>query len=285
MLDFPLVDTHLHVWDPQNLDYPWLADVPVLNKPYLLADYNAATAPLDVGQMVFVQCEADFAQFQAEADWVTGLAQHDARLQGIVAWAPLEQGDAARADLERLASNPLVKGIRRIIQFEPDITFCLQPDFVRGVQALADYHLSFDICIAHMQMANTIQMVRQCPDVMFILDHIGKPDIKNQVFEPWKTELRALAALPNVWCKMSGLVTEADHQHWTRDDLKPYIDHVLECFGVERVMFGGDWPVAVQATDYPRWVKTLLWAVDGFSEDEQRRLFRENAITFYRLPA
>jgi len=98
-------------------------------------------------------------------------------------------------------------------------------------------------------MANTIRMVRQCPNVQFILDHIGKPDIKHQLFEPWKQDLKTLASLPNVWCKMSGLVTEADHQRWQREDLKPYIDHVLECFGFERVMYGGDWPVAFQATE------------------------------------
>ena len=133
-------------------------------------------------------------------------------------------------------------------------------------------------------MANTIKLVEQCPDVLFILDHIGKPDIKNQIFDPWRDELKRLSEFPNVWCKMSGLVTEADHQHWTREDLKPYIDHVLDCFGFSRVLYGGDWPVAYQATTYPRWVETLEWAVRGCSEDELRKLFYDNAIEFYRLP-
>lgn len=285
MIQFPIVDTHLHLWDTHYLNYPWLAGNSLLNKPYLLEDYNRATGPVQVEKMVFLQCEVDPAQFMQEAEWVTVLAQtQDARIQGMVPWAPLEKGDAARADLELLAANPLVKGIRRIIQFETDNEFCLRPEFVQGVQALADYSLSFDICIYHPQMANTIKLVKQCPDVPFILDHIGKPDIKHQLFEPWKTDLKRLAEFPNVWCKVSGLVTEADHQRWTRDDLKPYIDHVIDCFGFGRVMYGGDWPVAYQATEYPRWVETLEWAVQGCSEAELRALFYDNAIAFYRLP-
>ena len=283
MIDFPLVDTHVHLWDPQYLRYPWLDGNALLNKPYLLENYRAACGPVQVEKMVFLQCECDFAQFMDEANWVTQLAQVDPRIRGIVPWAPLEKGDAARADLERLAANPLIKGIRRIIQFEPDPAFCLRPDFVRGVQALPDYGLSFDICIAHGQMANTIAMVRQCPDVQFILDHIGKPNIKAQLMEPWKQELKTLAQFPNVWCKMSGLATEADFQRWQKGDLKPYIDHVLECFGFGRVMYGGDWPVASQATEYPRWVETLEWAVSGCSESEARSLFHDNAVAFYRL--
>ena len=283
MLDFPIIDTHLHLWDPGYLRYPWLDDIPMLNKPHLLADYNHATGPIQVEKMVFLQCEVDFAQFMAEAAWVTDLAQADPRIAGMVPWAPLEKGDGARSDLEKLAANPLVKGIRRIIQFEDDIEFCLRPDFVRGVQALPDYNLSFDICINHQQLANTIKLVAQCPDVQFILDHIGKPDIKHQVLDPWRAEIKTLAGFPNVWCKISGLVTEADHAHWTRDDLKPYLAHVIDAFGFERVIYGGDWPVATQATDYPRWVETLHWAISGASNSETRQLFHDNAIVFYSL--
>lgn len=283
MINFSIVDTHLHLWDPTHLRYPWLDSNTLLNKPYLLDNYHAACGPVQVEQMVFLQCECDFAQFMDEANWVTSLAQGDPRITGIVPWAPLEKGDAARSDLALLATNPLIKGIRRIIQFEPDQEFCLRPDFVKGVQALPDYGLHFEICISHEQLANTIKLVQQCPNVQFILDHIGKPNIKNHLYEPWKQELKILADFPNVWCKMSGLVTEADHQHWTKEDLKPYIDHVLECFGFGRTMYGGDWPVAYQATEYPRWVETLEWAIDGCSETELKHLFHDTAIAFYRL--
>jgi L-fuconolactonase len=283
MLNFPIIDTHLHLWDPAYLRYAWLDDNALLNKPYLLDDFRRACGPVQVEQMVFLQCECDFAQFMDEANWVTQLAQTDPRLTGIVPWAPLEKGEGARESLAQLAANPLVKGIRRIIQFEPDPAFCLRPDFVASVQALPDYGLHFEICIAHHQLANTLKLVAQCPNTQFILDHIGKPDIKQHLMEPWKQELRQLAAFPNVWCKVSGLVTEADHQHWTREDLKPYIDHVLDCFDFGRVMYGGDWPVAFQATEYPRWVETLAWALSGCSDAELRLMFRDNAKTFYRL--
>ena len=283
MIDFPIVDAHLHVWDPKLLSYPWLSDVPLLNKPYLLEDYDEACGPVRVERMIFAQAECDFAQYKQEADWVASLAEHDPRLQGIVAWAPLEKGESVRDELEALAENRLIKGIRRIIQFEADPEFCLQPGFVRGVQALTDFDFSFDICIKHHQLENTIRLVRQCPDVRFILDHIGKPDIKNQLFTPWKTELETLAAMPNVWCKMSGLVSEADQASWTREDLKPYVDHAIGCFGVERMVYGGDWPVASLATEYPRWVRTLEWALSGLSGEELHQLFHDNAIAFYHL--
>lgn len=285
MPNFPIVDTHLHLWDPSYLRYPWLDDNELLNQPYLLKEYNEATAPVQVEKMVFLQCECVPTQFMQEAEWVTSLANIDPRIQGIVPWAPLEDGDAARVHLEVMAKNPLIKGIRRIIQFEADPEFCLRPDFVRGVQALPDYGLSFDICIHEGQIANTIKFVEQCPDVQFILDHIGKPQIRNHLMEPWKTDLQTLASFPNVWCKMSGLVTEADHKQWTPADLRPYIDHVIDSFGFGRVIYGGDWPVAYQATEYPRWVSTLEEALAGATEAQLRAVFHDNAIAFYRLPA
>lgn len=280
---FPLVDTHLHLWDLRRLRYPWLDANALLNRNHLIEDYQRACGPVQVAKMVFLQCECDFAQFQEEADWVTEVARADPRIRGIVPWAPLEQGDRAEAALARLATNPLVKGIRRIIQFEADPGFCLRPDFVRGVQLLEKFGLSFDLCVNHRQLANTLQLVRQCPRVRFVMDHIAKPDIKNRVLDPWRAELRELAQFPNVWCKVSGLVTEADFQRWTPADLQPYLDHVIACFGFDRVMFGGDWPVATQATDYPRWVRTLDAALGGASPDERRRLYVRNAENFYRV--
>ena len=283
MPEFPIVDTHVHIWDPERLRYPWLDDVPFLNKPYLISGYREACAHIEVEKIVFLQAEVDFAQFVDEVDWVTRVAKADPRIEGIVAWAPLEKGDAARADLEKLASYSLVKGIRRIIQFEPDPEFCLQPDFVRGVQLLPEFDMTFDICINHRQMENAIRLVDRCPNVTFILDHIGKPDIKSKLMDPWRDHVKRLSAFPNMWCKISGLVTEADHERWTQEQLKPYVDHVIECFGFEKVMYGGDWPVAYQAAEYPRWVETLDWAISGSTEDDARKLFRENAIAFYRL--
>jgi L-fuconolactonase len=181
-----------------------------------------------------------------------------------------------------LAEDTLVKGIRRLIQGE-DIDFCIQPNFMNGVKTLARYGLSFDICIFHPQLANAIRLVEQCPNVQFILDHIGKPDIKNQLFEPWKQEIKILAEFPNVYCKISGLVTEANHENWTPADLQPYIEHVIDCFGFDRVIYGSDWPVSTLASDYLLWVRTLQEAVSESTPEELKKLFHDNAIKFYRL--
>lgn len=283
MPHFPIVDTHLHIWDLGRLRYPWLAGVPMLNKNHLIDDYRRACGPVSVAKMVFLQCECDPAQFQQEADWVPEVARTDPRIRGIVAWAPLEKGDAAEPALSRLADNPLVKGIRRLIQSEADDAFCARPDFVRGVRLLPRHGFSFDLCIFHRQLANAIKLVRQCPNVSFILDHIAKPDIKAGLLDPWRAELRELAQMKNVACKVSGLVTEADFARWTPADLRPYIDHVVDCFGFDRVIFGGDWPVSTQATDYPRWVATLDDALRGCSPDELHKFYVRNAEAFYRV--
>ncbi len=284
MPQFPVVDTHLHIWDPAKFSYPWHASAPTLSRPFLPADYDEHRATVEVERMVFLECDVAPTDRLAEAKWVTEQAALDPRIQTIVASAPLEKGAAAEGDLEALAELPLVRGIRRLIQDEPDDDFCVQPDFIAGVRLLPKFDLTFDICIKHRHLANTVRLVRECPEVTFILDHIGKPAIVDGLLDPWRSDLRDLAALPNVHCKMSGLVTEADHQNWTREQLKPYIDHVMECFGFDRVMYGGDWPVSTLATTYPEWVATLDWALSGSTEEELRRLYRDNAIRFYRLP-
>jgi L-fuconolactonase len=280
---FPIVDAHQHLWDTKNLRYPWLSDVPLLNKPHLLPDYRTATKGLEVEKMVFVQCECEFSECEKEAEWVTKQAQIDNRIKGMVPWAPLENGDKAREILQRYSENKLIKGIRRIIQFEADPEFCLKAGFIQGVKMLSDYNLSFDICISYIHLANTIQLVKQCPDTLFVLDHIGKPNIKAQLFDPWKKEIKELSTLENVFCKVSGLVTEADFSNWTLEDLRPYFDHIVECFGFDRLIFGGDWPVVTQASSYKHWVDTLDALLSGASETEQYKLYHSNAISFYKL--
>ena len=282
MLDFGVVDTHVHLWDVGNLRYPWLDDIPLLHRNYLPADYRDSHGEVPIEKMVFLQCDAVPEQSVDEVRWVASLIEDEPRLEGIVASAPLENGEAASEVLDQLAELPLVKGVRRLIEGE-SINFCVQPRFVEGVRLLERYRFSFDICISHPQLVNAVELVRQCPNVRFILDHIGKPDIKGQRLDPWKAEIQELALLPNVHCKVSGMVTEADMESWKREDLRPYIDHVIESFGFDRVVFGGDWPVMLQATRYPRWVETLEWAVSRASESERRKLFRDNAIDFYSL--
>lgn len=280
---FPIVDAHLHLWDITRLRYPWLEGIPSLNRTFLLEDFNHACEPIEVDKAVFLQCECDPDQYLEEVHWVASLAQGDSRLQGIISYAPLEKGVAVGDELAALAEQKLVKGIRRIIQFEPDPEFCLRPDFIRGVCLLPDFGWTFDICISHAQMGSAIRFVAQCPDVRFVLDHIGKPDIRNHLQEPWRTELRELSRFPNVHCKVSSLATEADHCRWTEEDLRPFVDHVFDCFGFERTFFGGDWPVSSQAASYSQCVATLEGLIGRVSEEQTRKLFRDNAIAFYGL--
>lgn len=276
------LDSHVHFWQPAQLHYEWLAALPAINRPYEPADLHQAAEGLPLEGIVFVQADCRPADGLREVAWVSELACNEPLIQGIVAFAPLEEGDAAAAYLSQLRHNPLVKGVRRLIQDEP-AAFVTTPHFVRGVQLLADFDLPFDLCIRHHQLETIIALVDQCPQVRFVLDHLGKPDIKVPCLEPWATQLGQLAERPNVSCKLSGLVTEADWQQWTAADLQPYIAHALAVFGPERLMFGSDWPVMTLAADYGRWLATAEAAVSHLSHAETDRLFYANAQAFYGL--
>jgi L-fuconolactonase len=281
--DFGIVDTHVHVWDVEKMRYPWLDDVPFLNRSFTLADYKNACGEVQVDKMVFVQCECDPAQHLDELEWITAQAKTEPRLRGIVPWAPLEKGRAVEEELAAFAQNPLVKGIRRIIQFEPDLEFCLRQDFIDGVNLLPKYGFSFDVCIDYRHNKNTLRFLSRLKDVPCILDHIGKPNIKAKGLEPWRSEIKELARFPNLMCKVSSLATEADHRNWTIEDLRPYVDTIFEAFGFDRTIFAGDWPVSSQAAAYPVCVETLLELIPGAAHDELYKLFRKNAENFYRV--
>lgn len=279
-----IVDSHIHFWDPNHLRYPWLAGAPTINRAHLPEDLRRAAEAVDLQGIVFVEADLHPDDRLAEVAWVSELAQAEPRIQAIVAAAPLEQGrEAVRPHLEALARYPLVRGIRRLIQSEAP-GFCTQPAFVAAVQSLPDYGFSFDICIKHHQAEDAIRLVEQCPHVSFILDHFGKPAVKDNLLDPWRDHLRTLAGFPNVVCKISGLATEADYQNWTQDQLKPYIDHALEVFGPDRVLYGGDWPVSTQAIGYQQWIDTINWAASHLDDDARHKLFVENARRVYRLP-
>jgi L-fuconolactonase len=285
MPDFPIVDAHVHLYDPGVIRYGWMKDKPALDQQHLMAQLDAARGPVELEALVWVEVGADPGQYLQEASFVDGLARADRRIRAMVAAAPLERGAAVTPDLEKLAAHDLTRGIRRLLQDEPDDAFCLRPGFVEGVRLLARHGLSLDICVYHRQLAGAVELVRRCPEVRFVLDHAGKPGIRDGLMEPWRTHIAELAALPNVWCKLSGLITEANHANWTREQLRPYIDHVIERFGFARVMFGSDWPVAEQTHRYDEWVEIVDQALVDASDDERRKLFRDCAIAFYRLDA
>ena len=172
---------------------------------------------------------------------------------------------------------------RRLIEIEVDISFCLQPAFLEGLRLLPARDLCFDICVKHWGLVFAIELARRCPEVRFVLDHIGKPGIRDELVEPWKCQLRELARLPNVVCKLSGVITEADHGHWSKEQIRPYVEHVLDCFGFERVMYGSDWTVSELTHDYPVWVAILDEITTGCSAAELESLWRGTAIRTYRL--
>ncbi len=284
-LPVPIVDAHVHLWDPGQERIPWLAGNALLNRRYDVTTYQEHTASTAIGRMVYVQVDVVPADAFREVDWVIAQAAKDPRLGAIVAWAPLEDGDGVRAHLRNLrALDPRVVGVRRNIQAEPDPAFCLRPGFVEGVHLLGEYGLSCDLCLTHHQLPSAIELARQCPETTFILDHLGKPAIAARQLDPWREHLAALATLPNVACKVSGVVTEANHARWTVDDLAPYVAHALAVFGEDRVLFGGDWPVILLASSYQRWIETLHELTSHLSVDARRHLWADNARRLYRLP-
>jgi L-fuconolactonase len=282
-----MVDAHVHLWDlPQQFPRSWLATHPTLNQSCGLAEYEEQTRRAPITGMVYVETDVAPVDALREAEWAVSLAQRDARLQGVVAAAPLEGGLQVRRRLETLAAlGPLVKGVRRNLQGERDANFCLRADFIAGVELLGAFDFSFDICIRRDQLEMVTTLVRACPNVLFILDHMGKPAIRDgrRGLDPWRDQLAALAASPNVACKLSGLVTEADWNAWRSDDLAPYVAHALAVFGPSRALFGSDWPVVTLASTYQRWVETLSALTGQLSTQERRMLWSENARRWYRL--
>lgn len=278
-----IVDSHVHLWDPGRFAYPWLDGHATLNRPYLLSDYATATTETPIESIVFVQAEAATDMFDQEAAWIMSLAQHYPRIGGIVAWAPLWKGAAVRDDLQKLRRHALLKGVRQIIQFEPDLDFCLKTSFIEGVGLLEEFDLSFDICVDHRHMARVIEFAGQLPQVRLVLDHIGKPDIRGGAMQPWAQQIQELAALPHVHCKISGVATEAHHRGWTRDELSRYLDVAVEAFGFDRLMFGSDWPVSTDAIAYNAWINLLDELLAGVPAREQHKFWHSNAMDFYRL--
>lgn len=269
MTDFSIVDSHVHLWDPRRLRYRWLDELPVLNRPFSAADFRAATKGIRARKFVLIEAGAKAVQGWAEVEWATALAASEPRLKGIVA-----QSTLSPAQLDKLSANPLVKGVR---------INCQNNASAQGLRRLAKHGFSCDLLLVHSQLPKARRLVENHPDVSFVLDHCGKPDILHRAMDPWRRQIEALSAFPNVVCKLSGLATEADHRCWERSHLKPYIAHALACFGFDRVLFGSDWPVATLATDYSRWVETLQWAVVRASRAQLRQLFQTNAERIYHV--
>jgi L-fuconolactonase len=270
------LDAHQHFWSYDAAQYPWIPPGSPLHRSWLPDDLAALQKPLGFDGSIAVQAR----QVVAESDWLLGLADKHANVKGVVGWVDL-RSDRVEADLERLARHPKFVGVRHVVQEEPDDAFMLGKDFQRGISKLAAFGLTYDILIYPKQLEAALRLAENFPAQPFVLDHIAKPFIKAGVSEPWATQLRRLAKLPNVHCKVSGLLTEADHQAWRPEQFRPYLDTVFEAFGPARLMYGSDWPVCLFAGSYEQAYRLVDDHARGLTDQQRAGLFGGNAAAFY----
>jgi L-fuconolactonase len=245
-----------------------------------------AARGVPVERLVFVESNCEPATSGRELAMVEALATTEPRIAAVVAFLDLTSDAGRPAALEALARSPLVRGVRQNIQGQPP-GFCLKPAFVRGIAELGRRGLTFDLCATHDQLSDVTALVARCPETRFVLDHCGKPPIRERRVESWAAAIAQLAEQPNVCCKLSGLLTEADLGHWRSEDLEPYTTHVVGCFGTDRLMFGSDWPVLTLTRDgtsaYAAWFAFTQQLTAGWNVVDRRRFYRDTAARVYSL--
>jgi L-fuconolactonase len=273
------IDAHHHLWQYNAAEYGWLDDdMRALRRDFLPKDLSAELAAGGIDGSVAVQAR----QTLDETRWLLDMADQCDAIRGVVGWAPIA-GEDFPGVMEEFEHRTKLKGLRHVIQGEPDENYILRADFNSGILAMQGSGLVYDILIYERHLPQTIEFVDEYPDQIFVLDHIAKPRIGAGIIEPWAENLRELALRQNVWCKVSGLVTEADWKSWTPETLRPYLDVVVDAFGVGRLMAGSDWPVCLVATQYAQWFEVLRTYFAGFSESERDAIFGGTAMDVYQL--
>jgi L-fuconolactonase len=273
------IDAHHHFWRYSPEEYGWIsADTPVLRRDYLFEDLQVVAAGAGVEGAVSVQAR----QTVGETRWLLELAGQHELIRGVVGWVPLIAPDVERV-LAELSKDPKLRGVRHVLHDEPDDHYMLRDDFTHGVARLKTHRLCYDILIFERHLPQTVQFVDRHPQQVFILDHIAKPRIRDREIATWRRLIQELAKRSNVYCKVSGMVTEADHRSWTAQQLRPYFDAVLEAFTPRRLMFGSDWPVCLLASSYQRWIDTVDHWTCGLGDSERERIFRGTAEEAYAL--
>jgi L-fuconolactonase len=276
-----IIDAHHHFWKYSPAEYGWISpQMSVLRRDFLPGDLLAETKSAGVDGVVSVQAR----QTLEETSWLLDFAEHPASadfIRGVVGWVPLIS-PTVDADLERFAGRTKLRGVRHVLQDEP-AEYMLRDDFNRGIGRLHRLGLRYDILIFERQLSAAIELVDRHPNQVFILDHIAKPRIREAIVLPWRERMLELGRRPNVYCKISGMVTEADHQRWTVEQLEPYMQTALEAFGPRRLMIGSDWPVCLLACDYRRWMAIVGDFAARLSAAERKRLLSETAIEAYGL--
>jgi L-fuconolactonase len=272
-----IVDAHQHFWRYDAEEYDWIGDdLAAIRRDFLPADLEREIIAASVDAVISVQAR----QSLGETEWLLALAEQNAFVAGVVGWVPLTSPSIGET-LGRLAANPRLRGVRHVLQGEADPDYAARPDFNAGIEALRQFGLVYDILIYERQLPMAIALVDRHPRQVFVLDHVAKPRIREGALSPWSERLRELARRPNVFCKLSGMVTEADTRSWTRETLAPYADVVLEAFGPSRVMFGSDWPVCLAACSYPRWLATVRELCGALSPSERDEVLGGTALRAY----
>lgn len=274
------IDAHQHFWHYNPSEHAWMTDaMHGLKRDYLPADLQPLLDRTGVHGTIAVQAR----QHVQETDWLLELADKHDYIKGVVGWVDLQAPDL-HEQLERYRHYPKLVGIRHVVHDEPDEQFMLRPAFLRGLSLLAEFDLTYDLLLFPQHLPVAVDVAKQLPNQRFVLDHMAKPLIKTQTVASWEADIRALASLENVYCKVSGMVTEAAWQHWKLDDFKRYLEVVFDCFGPDRLMFGSDWPVCTLAASYAEVVLIVQEHVRGLPTDIQDRVFGGNAIHFYGVP-
>ena len=273
------IDAHQHFWRYNQREYGWIGPgMEVLRKDHLPADLVPLLALAGIDGTVAAQAR----QAIEETRWLLELADAYSFIKGVIGWVDL-RSPQVREQLVMFASHPRFRGVRHVVQDEPDDRFLLGADFVRGIGSLAEFGLTYDLLLFPRQLPAACELVRKFPDQRFVLDHIAKPPIREQRMEPWATDIRKLAVFPNVFCKVSGMVTEADWSNWKPSDLVPYLDVVFESFGANRLMFGSDWPVCTVAGSYERVMSVVIEYISRLSSSEKDMILGESAVRFYAI--
>jgi len=273
------IDSHHHFWKYDPVEYAWIGDhMTKLRRDFGPEDLLAETQQAGIDGVVSVQA----SQTLQETEFLNGYAAGNDLIKGVVGWVPFAEA-GVQAHIERFAAEPKIVGMRHVVQDEPDDAFILGGAFNEGIALLKNHGLIYDILIYERQLGPSIEFVDRHPGQVFVLDHIAKPRIGDGAVEPWKSQMFELARRDNVYCKISGVATEADWANWSEDQLLPYLGTALEAFGPDRLMFGSDWPVALLAIGYAQWAGIVERFAAELSEPEQARLWGGTAIEAYKL--
>lgn len=274
------IDAHQHFWIYNSADYGWIDDsMKELRRDYLPEDLQPLLKEAGFSGTVAVQAR----QSIEETRWLLSLADMNKFIKGVVGWVNLCSEDALKRQLDEFCRSDKFLGVRHVVQDEPDDHFMLHDDFLKGISILNEYNLAYDLLLFPKHLLVAYRVASMFPDQRFVLDHISKPPIKKREISPWKEDIIRLAEHKNVWCKLSGMVTEADPNHWKPEDFRPYLDVVFEAFGPERIMAGSDWPVCVLAGEYKRVMSIVENYISEMPSEIRDKILGLNCIDFYRI--